>query len=182
MALLWVRDDEDGWAIVRLDGEPVALTADRARPVRRRTGSDAGPERAVLVREPDPRQETWVLLAPAGAGVRVNGRPLPLGLRVLRHRDAIQPAGGDYHFFSTERPVQVEVFAGGDGPTMCPRCRQEISPAATAVRCPQCGVVHHQSEELPCWTGYDDGPFETCAMCDYPVSADTEFRWTPEGL
>ena len=43
----------------------------------------------------------WTLLAGRGAGVRVNGRPLALGVRALADKDEIL-AGGRRLFFSTE--------------------------------------------------------------------------------
>jgi hypothetical protein len=60
---------------------------------------------------------------------------------------------------------------------MCPRCRQRIEKETLAVRCPQCGLWHHQSEELPCWT-YSS----TCAMCPQPSALDAGYQWTPTEL
>ena len=183
MAHVWVQDAE-GWGVVPLTGgDAVALTDDDAAPVRR-TGAPA-PGEAVITGRKVPDHDRWVLLAPTDARVRVNGRRLALGMHVLRDKDEIRVGSGGARFFSTEGLARVERFQAGASPTICPRCRQEIADGCRVVRCPGCGVVHHQIEgELPCWTGYDDDAFETCAMCDHPVSLDDEatYRWSPDAL
>jgi len=100
-------------------------------------------------------------------------------MRVLEDKDEIRTAGAGSLIFSTERRACVEPFPGMDRPAMCPRCGTEIEVNTPAVRCPGCGVWHHQNidNELPCWTYA-----ETCATCDQPTDLGTDFRWTPEGL
>jgi hypothetical protein len=123
-----------------------------------------------------------VLLAAEGAPVRVNGLPLLVGVRVLQDRDEIRVGRADSLFFSTESAARVESFSGTGASVMCPRCKQAIAEASEVVRCPGCGVVHHQAKDLPCWSGYEAEPFATCAMCDQPAALDSGFRWTPEEL
>jgi hypothetical protein len=126
-----------------------------------------------LVRVPMDNGEAWALVAAAGA-VRVNGAPLALGLRVLRDKDEICSEGGRV-FFSEERLAAVEPFAGA-APVACARCRQPVEPGSPSVRCAGCGVVCHESPELPCMT-YTP----TCPLCSRSSTLGA-FTWTPEDL
>ena len=129
---------------------------------------------ARLLRRTTAQREVWLLVgAPA---VRVNGIPLDAGIRVLRDRDELR-TGDDRRFFSVESLAVIAPFPGGERATFCPRCKLEIAPDSPAVRCPQCGVWHHQSDELPCWTYAAH-----CMLCDHPTALDAGFRWTPEEL
>jgi hypothetical protein len=155
MAHLWMRDasTQDGWSPSALAGDARVLSA------------------AALVRhavEP----EGWVLIGPRA--VRVNGASLDAGIRVLRDRDEIV-AGAGRIFFSSESLAAIVAFPAGAPPTFCARCKLAIAPGSPAVRCPQCVLWHHQSDELPCWTYA-----ERCTMCDQPTALDAGFRWTPE--
>jgi hypothetical protein len=126
-----------------------------------------------------PEGETWVLLAeptPGEASVRVNGTPLAIGIAALRDRDEVM-AGGARAFFSTERLATITTFEGAECAVFCPRCKLEIAPGTPVVRCPTCGILHHQSDDYGCWTYA-----ERCAMCDQRTALDTGYRWTPEGL
>ena len=119
-------------------------------------------------------KDSWVLLARPMSAVRVNGRPVVAGIRVLRDRDEIA-TGGARTFFSMERLARVEPFPGGEGATFCARCRQKIEQGDPAVRCPGCGTWHHQREDLGCWL-YS----ATCQLCDQATALDAGFRWEPE--
>jgi hypothetical protein len=121
--------------------------------------------------------ETWALLCTPQSDVRVNGMPVPLGLAILSDRDELRVPGTDPQFFCTESLPQVEPFPDSAGRGLCPRCKQSIDSGCSAVRCPGCGLWHHATAELPCWT-YSD----TCAGCAQITSADAGFRWTPEDL
>ena len=57
---------------------------------------------------------------------------------------------------------------------MCPRCKQTIEPGSAMVRCPGCSVIHHETEELNCWSFAPK-----CAMCDNPTGIDEGFQWVP---
>lgn len=159
-----------------------------ARPERSRQGASA-PASAWLIRYDDwGREEEWILLSAVqrGAAVRCNGMPLPTGMRWLRDRDEILLPECEPVYFSRERISRVVPYPAHEKTVICPRCRQPV--AGDAVRCPNlhCGAWHHQSAELPCWTGYvDEGqPFATCALCSQPATLypEARFNWTPEGL
>lgn len=119
----------------------------------------------------------WTLLAGRGAGVRVNGLPLALGIRALVDKDEIL-AGGQRLFFSTEELARVVPFPGLAQPAFCPRCKQKIEPSDLAVCCPSCRAWSHQSEKFPCWT-YDT----TCALCQRQSTAlDAGYNFDPATL
>jgi len=80
-------------------------------------------------------------------------------------------------FFSTERLATTEAYPGSPSRAFCPRCTQVIAVGEQAVRCPGCGLWHHGTEQLPCWT-YG----ECCAVCSQPTGVDAGFQWTPEEL
>jgi hypothetical protein len=80
-------------------------------------------------------------------------------------------------FFSTERLAAVAPYPAGDRRGSCPRCKQLLTVGDAAVRCPSCGLWHHATDELPCWT-YG----EHCAACQQVTSLDAGFQWTPEEL
>jgi hypothetical protein len=104
----------------------------------------------------------------------VNSRTLPAGLCVLANRDEIR-IGDEVQFFSTETQAEVVPFPGSVRAVYCARCRQQIEVSLPAVCCPNCGIWHHQSAELPCWTYA-----EKCAFCGQPTTLDSGFTWTPE--
>lgn len=178
MAHLWTEDADGAWAVLPLTSEPLDLarvpaTVGSLRPRRR-----PAPRGGVVLRSvtlAGTGSVTWVLIAGGGAGVRVNGMSTPSGIRVLSDRDEIRIDGVGSVFFSTERLASVEPYPGGDREIHCPRCRQAVDPGAAAVRCPGCGVWHHQSPELPCWSYAS-----TCALCPQATALDAGFRWTPE--
>ena len=145
----------------------------------------ASPARALLIRQQTNQGADWVFAGAPEAPLRVNGRPVPIGMRVLRDRDALSVDGGSHwYFFSTERLAQMQPFEETPGapPPLCPRCKCPVGDGTPSVRCPACGVVHHQTDDLPCWTGYEDERFETCATCDQPATLAAEYRWSPYTL
>jgi hypothetical protein len=174
VAQFWVQDEAGAWAVAPLDGEAFELTGVGVKP---RGAGKAGLATGLVLRRQGPDGESWLLLAGPSCNVRVNGLPVALGARVLGDKDEVLVGGAGRLFFSTERLVRVEEFPGVEGGGSCPRCKQAISPQCPAVRCPQCGVWHHQSDELPCWT-YSP----RCALCDHPTELTAGFRWTPEGI
>lgn len=182
MPVIWQEQPEMGWAPLTLDGDRYTLT-EGGLALREDSGNGdpAGVHAPLLQRGGGPGPP-WVILAAAGCGVRVNGVPLVLGLRVLDHRDEIllpaaTPGEPCRFYFSTERLARVEPFPAPNGPATCARCKQPINPGDPAVQCPSCGVWHHQSEKWPCWT-YSD----RCARCDTPTDLDGDYRWTPEDM
>ena len=119
-------------------------------------------------------REAWVLIASPAAWVRVNGQPIALGIRSLRHRDSIE-VGSSRFYFSAEKLATVAPFPGAEGAVMCPRCRKEIVKATPAVRCPGCGTFHHQRADRGCWT-YSP----KCQLCDTETALDAGLRWQPD--
>lgn len=177
MAQVWLRDDTRGWAPVELnssdcqlvEGRPVAVSPEEAGT------SIAAP---LLCRE----GEQWLVLAGESPAVRVNGRPLMAGLRLLRDRDAVafvdpQTSADITLFFSTEQLVQILPLPDDRAGTVCPRCRQGIDVGSPAVRCPECGTWHDETPQRNCWTYA-----ATCAVCGATTDLAAGYRWTPEEL
>jgi hypothetical protein len=119
---------------------------------------------------------SWAAVASPDARLRVNGEPIAIGLAVLRHRDELRIDGAAPFYLSTERLAAVEACARDDAPR-CPRCAQPIERGEPCVRCPGCGVVHHELAERPCWTH-----LPSCALCDQPTDLAAGLRWSPEEL
>ena len=177
MAHIW---QTDGTTRVRLPlaGNYFGLTAHIATPVQPAATLPAGGALATLGRyERAGQAPLWVLFGSAAGRLRVNGQSLLAGISVLHDRDEILIDGRIRFYFSTEETAKVEPFPACDGPVFCARCRQAISPATPAVRCPSCGHWCEQSEEKPCWIY---GP--TCPMCEQPTASDTGLRWIPDEL
>jgi hypothetical protein len=179
MAFLWTTDANGQWLASPLDGNRCRLSAQGIR-----EGEQPGcqpPEGLLLLSESDAGQPRWVLLTQGGQ-LQHNGLPLLLGVTVLADRDEIvipaaEPDAARRFFFSSERLAAVEPFPL-ETPATCPRCRQSLNPGQPAVRCPACGVWHHQLTERPCWSYA-----ELCAACQAQTTAlGGRFRWTPEDL
>jgi len=155
------------WVARALNDEGFALSG----------ASAASPSGAVLRRSGrDDTDAAWYLLAPPTVSVFVNGEAVPLGIRVLRDRDEIRVAGGQPVFFSTEKLIGVEPYAGVAGAT-CLRCAKTIERNSPAVRCPGCGRWYHQSAERGCFT-YGDAPI--CVECGADAVVSDQFQWMPE--
>jgi hypothetical protein len=164
MAHVWCREDGSGaWQATPLQYESYVMDGGRLVPTTPEENAEA--VRAELYDVAG----LWVLLAPES--VRVSGTPVFGGVRVLRDLDEIR-VGPHRAFFSTEEVPQVVSYAADD-PLPCGRCRQPLVPGEAAVRC-GCGVWHHQSEDLPCWTYADH-----CSQCDRATALDAPYRWSP---
>ncbi len=182
MAYLWAQDEKRSWSASLLCEPRYPLTANGAKRDSGASGRSGGGGRGALPAPPAliravnaAGAECWVRVTEDDSGVRLNGQAPP-PIRILADKDEISAPGAGRRFFSTERLARVEPF---EGPTdlCCPRCKELIKPGSAVVRCPGCGVVHHQSDEFPCWTHV-----ERCALCDYPTALDAGFRWTPQEL
>jgi len=176
MAHLWVATEKNQWAILPLGDETFTLTENPPRPVRPTAGGEAWAG-VLLVRSHATDGAGWVLLARPGSRVFVNGFPLATGMRVLSDRDEIRVPEVGSVYFSTERLARIDEFCSSDQALFCPRCKQEIQKGTLAVKCPGCGVWHHESDELNCWS-YS----EVCALCAQSTDLNSGFRWTPEHL
>jgi hypothetical protein len=163
MANLWMRY-QDSWAVMPLASAFYNLSV--APPVPR-TGPGGDLDVFSVGRE-------WVLCAPPTRGVQVNGLPLLAGIHVLEDRDEIA-IDGRCLFFSTEVLATMEEYTGAA--VFCPRCKQAISTGQRVVRCPRCSAVHHQTEELPCFTYAP-----TCSLCPQLSDLNAGYQWTPEEL
>lgn len=175
MAHLWLKTESEQWAVMPLEADGFVLTTNPPRALRNK--ADESVSSVLLLREQREEEDAWVLICGRERDVRVNGVALLLGVRVVGHRDEISVDGGRKFYFSTETLARIETFPGALQTLYCPRCKQSVEREAPAVRCPQCRVWYHQSEELPCWS-YS----ETCALCPQPTALDAGFRWTPEGV
>ena len=118
----------------------------------------------------------WIAIVPKDSQITHNGQLVVAGLRVLAHGDLLSATHGAPVFFSSEEAAVIEPFAGADS-VCCPRCKSIILPGQLIVRCPDCGVVHHELADRNCWT-YS----EKCALCPQPTALDTGLRWSPEAL
>ena len=176
MAHLWVRNETDEWAVASLDGDVFTLLSHFPH-VARRCPNDG---ESALMRSAtcDEVEPIWVLLAGETTSLRVNGSSVVAGIRALGDRDEIRGSSVERCFFSTEHPVAVVPSPDGEQPLFCPRCHLAIDPGTPAVRCPVCGVWHHQNDaEGPCWT-YS----EECAVCQHDTDLSCGYRWSPEEL
>lgn len=178
MAHLWLKNGSEQWAVLPLEAEAFVLTTKLPQPLQSAQATDEeSVSRVVLLRERREAEASWVLISGRERNVQVNGIPLTLGVRVVADRDEISVEGIGSFYFSTEALARVEAFPGAEQALYCPRCKQQVGKDNPAVKCPQCGVWYHQSEDLPCWS-YS----ETCALCPQLTDLDAGYRWTPEEL
>jgi hypothetical protein len=177
MAHIWLRDSSLQWAARPLEGSDANLRALVAGAPENSPTADRVPAEAFLVHADSNSPTDWVLLAGQECGIAVNGLPLSLGIRVLADRDDIRWDPDGSAFYSAEELAAVVPLPEGDRKLFCPRCKQEITPGTPAVRCPRCGIWHHQSEPLPCYTYAPQ-----CATCARKTSLNTGYDWTPEEM
>ena len=173
---------EARWGVVSLDDscEALSLTGEPARPVVRLPGEQPAGGAYILRHDGSGGAVKWMLYAGSEARVAVNGMSLSLGMRALRDRDEISLGDKCHLIFTSDSAPQVVAFDAADGEVVCPRCAGPIKSEQLAVRCPCCGVWHHEDEsaERLCWTY---GP--TCMACSKQATPlDSEPAWTPEGL
>lgn len=168
MSHLWLKDETDQWAVFLLTRRCSfdQLTAESL-------SNTEGSGKASLVPTRDESNQQWHLVTELRVRIRVNGLPLMTRIRTLRDRDQISLAGTSAYFSTEERARRIP-FPGADRKLFCARCRQELMTGSVAVKCPQCGIWHHQSEELPCWTYA-----EHCGLCSQPTDLDAAYRWRP---
>jgi len=186
VAQIWIRSDAGDWQPTALATDTCVLTVAGPSSIDAAHDAPAAAAPSVLLRRvAGTSDETWALLAHPSAHLLVNGLHSPLGIVILSDRDEIRWAATDDPsippaaalFFSTERLAAVAPYPVDGRRGSCPRCKQPLAAGEAAVRCPACGLWHHATETLPCWT-YG----EHCAACQQPTSLDAGFRWTPEDL
>jgi hypothetical protein len=165
MPNLWCKSG-GAWGARKLAGSGLEIPADKQglSPAARLIQS--GAEGAAL----------WALISPARPSVRVNGRAVAAGLRVMEDRDEIR-IGDSRFFFSAESIAEVVEFPGAVRPVFCGRCRLPIATGSPAVCCPDCGIWHHQGgpENRLCWTYAP-----TCSYCQTQTELGSELKWAPE--
>ncbi len=176
MAHLWIWDSSQ-WTVMQLGNVPFRLSALRPSAAAPGTAPPSEAESLLVPRVDQQTSNSWVLVAGECSEVRVNGGLPTAGIRALRDRDEIRLPGAEPFYFSTECLAKVVPFAGSGSAAFCPRCKQALEPAHPSVKCPGCGIVYHESEDLPCWT-YS----ETCALCPQPTDMEAGYRWSPEDL
>ncbi len=158
----------------RLQGEGFDLSAGPPRPVADSLAAGTAPTAIVLsARRGSP--PPWVLIVKDSTPATVNAMPVVTGIRVLADRDEICIADVGLLYFSTEVLPVIEPYPGGSRAAYCPRCKLQIEAGMPAVRCPECGVYHHQLEERPCYTYAP-----ACAVCGAPAELGAGYRWIPE--
>ena len=177
MAHLWIKNGSDEWAVLPLEADAFSLATNPPRLAGDATDGGGDASGVVLMRGRQGDEAFWVLISGGAREVWVNGVALALGVRAVADRDEISVGRVGTFYFSTESLARVEEFPGAAQALYCPRCKLAVERATPSVKCPQCGVWYHQSEELPCWAYA-----ETCALCPQTTDAGAGFRWTPEGL
>jgi hypothetical protein len=175
MAHLWTLDESDRWVATTLADDRVHL--DATVDIEADVSSESTSDDSLLIQRLAAAPETWALVCPPGWPGRFNGELVPLGLVILADRDEIRAPGRRTMFFSTETIAHVEPYAGSDDRGFCPRCKQPIEAGTAAVRCPSCGLWHHESDDLPCWTYAP-----RCTACPHETALDASYRWSPEEL
>ncbi len=176
MAHLWITDPEGAdWCVLPLEPVPHTLAASPPRPADPLPEADGDLSDVRLVPAAGPEGPAWALISGPARSVSVGGRPVLLGIRVLSDRDEIRVEGVGTMFFSTEILARVESFPHADREFFCARCKLRLEPGVASVRCPGCGVWHHEAEDRACWT-YAPG----CAMCGHATDLEAGFGWTPD--
>lgn len=177
MAHLWLQKKAPEWMPHPLAGSEFALKSFLAEILEDAPAASRAPSDVRFVKTATDNQENWVVVAGHESDIAINGFPLLLGICVLRDRDEIRWSPEDFAFFSSEELASVTDLPQGSQKIFCPRCKQEIMVGTPAVRCPRCGIWHHQSEDLPCYTYA-----ETCATCTHKASLDSGYEWIPEEI
>jgi hypothetical protein len=180
MPYLWFVEGESRWTALPLSELPVDVGTDAPRAVAAEhfpvsINQERCRNATVIFPVGEGSSRVNVLVWGGGRSVRVNGLALTTGLRVLADKDEIAIGDRTPLFYTTESVAEIESFAGSAREIFCPRCTLPIGKDKLVVRCPNCGIIHHQDAELGCWT-YAAG----CAVCAHPTAMEAGFRWTPE--
>ena len=179
MPHLWIRDTDGLWCIAPLEQELYSIGIGRNGVVELVIGNKDN--YTIIARhQTGQARAAWILMVAPERTVRINGAPMPAGIRVLQDRDHVQLHERSIAvslFYSSELIPRPDVFPGTAQPCFCPRCKQAIEANTPAVRCPGCAVWYHQSDEYPCWT-YS----ASCALCPQKTDLEAGFAFSPEDL
>ena len=180
MAQLWFKPANAELTMLPLSGHPVWLSVFPPRLAAPQFGF-AGQTEVRLENLPDPKtdEDRWLLFTGATAAVWVDGAPQSLGIYHLADGQEILVKGAGVVVLTTEKLPRITALPDSGTEVICPRCKTEIDPGTDAVRCPTCGIWHHEREDLPCWT-YEHSTH--CAMCAQATALDGGLRRIPEGL
>jgi hypothetical protein len=169
MSCLWYEQGEQAWQAIPLAPSQMLM------------GSTLGLD-GIAFLEWGKGGGAAVLMVRPPVWVRVNGRPILGGLRVLGHWDEILVNHRRLYFSRETTPTVVSfALAAGERPPTCPICRGPIRAGSQSVQCPGCSRWFHQAEPLegspakPCWTYAP-----TCRFCSHPTAFTAEAAWRPE--
>ena len=177
MAYLWARDKDRTWSAISLSDDPLEIGQSRPMKLRPEDHPLGREDGVVLFSAEDAYKErTWTLIWGAGRTVRINGYVIHTGLRTLTHGDEITVSTNEPVFFSNETVVRVEIFEGSDKEIFCPRCKKTIETGQSIIRCPECGIAYHTSDDpdKDCWH------FGPACMCGHSTKNDNELLWVPD--
>ena len=166
---------DNGWQAAPLPMNPSLLWFN---PVRIESSAAPAPRhrRDAVVLMCVGQEGKWVAMVPEDARITHNGqRVRGGGLRVLMHGDSLAADAGAPVYFSTEQTPSVEDYAGP--PEICARCKTPVKHGDRAVKCPRCGILHHETAEKNCWSYRTE-----CTCCPQPTALETALCWSPEML
>jgi hypothetical protein len=175
MVQLWHSDNHGEWNPSEFDKGQIHLSARTLLPLRRKS------HRSLLISSGTIGNSLeWLLFLPPDStgqspDVKLNGVTIIAGLVHLNNKDFLRSATAEC-FFTTQRLQALSTYEGKA--VSCPRCRLQIVEGTRVVVCTQCRAVHHQNEEMACWTFA-----ETCTLCSERVDLESRtYGWTPNGL
>ncbi len=119
MTHLWIQNRDGFWQEHDLADGAVTLSTNGPAPTDS-SNKSGNPSQPMLVPHSGPHgSETWVLLAGPLSRMRINGLPIPVGIRVLTDRDAITLDAGHTVYFSSERLAEVIPLPGPRQRQLC---------------------------------------------------------------
>ncbi len=178
MPYLWIRDQDQIWSALPLSDHPYELGGSFPNERSMDHSVNTQTDDVLLCPVGDDRPaRSWVLLWGCGRDVRINGlREFPAGLRLIVDHDEIRVGSNPVVYFTTETLPVVETFEGNDHEMFCPRCKKQIEPGASIVRCVECGLMYHYNTDrkLNCFE------YSESCLCGHATRLDAGFRWVPD--
>lgn len=180
MAQLWFKPISSELTMLPLSGQPVRLSVFPPRTAES-DSTDTSTGEVFLENHSDPgsNEDRWLLFSDESSAVWVNGAPQTLGIYHLADGQEVLVKGAGVVVLTTEKTPQITTLPGSETDVICPRCKTEIDPGSEAVKCPSCGIWHHERDDLPCWT-YEHST--QCAMCEQATDLEGGLQRIPEGL